>query len=33
MEVLGPRLAEMDAETCARAGKAALDTLFTAANL
>ena len=33
MEVLGPRLADLDAETCARLGKEALDRLFAAAGV
>jgi sugar phosphate isomerase/epimerase len=33
LEVLGPRLADMDPEACARAGKEAIDRLFTAAGL
>jgi sugar phosphate isomerase/epimerase len=33
MEVLGPRLAEMDAEACARAGQEVIGKIFAAAGL
>ncbi|HEV2124355.1 MAG TPA: sugar phosphate isomerase/epimerase, partial [Chloroflexota bacterium] len=33
LEVLGPRLADMDPDTCARVGKEAMDRLFAAAGI